>query len=179
MYLDFSSQVPEAANTKPSQLSLHDLNKKISAYQLDLDAQWDRHEQELGAIEDRGSRLLEEGSDAQEYNELLQERKEAYDDEPLGFYLQYFRAEKHKKLALSMACFLLVFLTFPMAYLKLKHGRLIGFGVAMLASVAYWYLLFFSQISIYRTNVNPMFLMWGPDVFLFILALLALGRVRR
>ena len=47
----------------------------------------------------------------------------------------------------------------------------------MLSAVAYWYLLFFAQINIYRTPVNPLFLMWVPDVVMSLAGLVALWRM--
>lgn len=113
------------------------------------------------------------------FNSAWNEYRSAAKEQPISFYYQYYRAEMQKKLALSSACFLLVFLTFPLAYMRLKHGRLVGFGIAMLSSVVYWYLLFFAQLNIFKTALNPAFLIWMPDFILFVIGMVILWRMRR
>lgn len=172
-YLDFSQQVPEVATTTPSQLPIHELNNRISQRRIALEQDWEKNDQTMRRLYD----TARQADSPSAYNQALDQIDELRSHPPIVFYLQYYRAEKQKKLALSMACFLLVFLTFPLAYLHVRHGRLIGFGVAMLSAVAYWYLLFFAQINIYRTPVNPLFLMWVPDVVMSLAGLVALWRM--
>jgi lipopolysaccharide export system permease protein len=94
------------------------------------------------------------------------------ENRPMDFYLQYYRAELNKKMALSAACFFFVFMTFPLSYLKFKHGKLIGFALSMLIAVFYWYMLFFAQLKIFDFTVNPLFLMWAPNAIIFIISLI-------
>ena len=173
IYLDFSQQVPDVASTTPSQLPISELNARISQRKASLKESWQQSDKKTRSWYDRALHA----DSAQDYNLAMETIKEIDATPQILFYLQYYRAEKQKKLALSMACFLLVFLSFPLAYLHIKYGRLIGFGVAMLSAVAYWYMLFFAQISIYRTALNPFFLMWLPDCLMFLIALVVLWRM--
>jgi len=173
--LDFSSQVPQISNTLPSQLSIHELQAKSK-------------EKQQGLLQDRASwqnRLrrqwgsLATTTSLEEFNSGWKEYQQRKNAPPIAFYYQYYRAELQKKFALSLACFLLVFLTFPMAYLRIRHGRLVGFAVAMLSSVAYWYLLFFAQLQIFETPMDPWVFIWMPDMILFCLGLLLLKVAKR
>ncbi|MBJ2355670.1 LptF/LptG family permease, partial [Sphaerochaeta sp. S2] len=111
--------------------------------------------------------------------EAEQEVKELEEKTPINFYYQYYRAELHKKFALSAACFMLVFLTFSLSFFKVKHGRLIGFGMSMLVAVLYWYLLFFSQMQIFKFPINPGFLIWIPNMLMFFTGILIMLFARR
>lgn len=98
---------------------------------------------------------------------------------PINFYYQYYRAELNKKYALSAACTMLIFLTFSLSFFRVKHGRLIGFGLSMLVAVVYWYMLFFAQMQIFSVPFNPAFLIWIPNVLLFSIGVFLLLLTRR
>ena len=76
------------------------------------------------------------------------------DDEPIQFYYQYYSAEFNKKFALALGCLALTVVTLPLSLVKIRHGRLVGFGLSLLIAVSYWYILFASQLG---------FLMYVPD----------------
>ncbi len=74
---------------------------------------------------------------------------------------------------------MLIFLTFSLSFFRVKHGRLIGFGLSMLVAVVYWYMLFFAQMQIFSVSFNPAYLIWAPNVLLFSLGVLLLLFTRR
>jgi lipopolysaccharide export system permease protein len=178
--LDFSNQIPSVTDTLPSQLSLKQLKTKSDEKQVVLEQ--DRFSQQANLMKEWNSLASmseDERLNPSSFNSAWNEYRSATKEQPISFYYQYYRAEMQKKLALSSACFLLVFLTFPLAYMRLKHGRLVGFGIAMLSSVVYWYLLFFAQLNIFKTALNPAFLIWMPDFILFVIGMVILWRMRR
>ncbi|MCK9190855.1 MAG: LptF/LptG family permease [Sphaerochaetaceae bacterium] len=175
-YIDFSSQVPSLTSTAPSNLSTVDLMTKIKANKSKLKLSvedWvkDRDEKELKMAKANDTIISNSSVDIMNidnsYYDLQNET-----DRPIDFYLQYYRAELNKKFALSAACFFLVFMTFPLSYIKFKHGKLIGFAISMLVAVFYWYMLFFAQLKIFSSALNPAFLMWAPNIIIFVLSLL-------
>lgn len=177
-YLDFSGQVASLATALPSQLSIAELSERIEAYRIALQEDLDIHAKKILFQEEELSLLqaLGETGQALEVQEKITELK---NNPPINFYYQYYRAELNKKYALSAACFMLVFLTFSISFFRVKHGRLIGFGLSMLIAVLYWYMLFFAQMQIFSVSFNPAFLIWAPNVLLFTIGLLLLLFTRR
>ncbi len=187
-YLDFSQQVPAISDVSPSKLSVRDLSEAIKLRKADLDAEKQMISNNIAfAKADRSSllRRITNGSEqdmvasARRLSALDQEIKTLGERQPINFYYQYYRAELNKKFALSAGCFFLVFIAFPISFFKVKHGRLIGFGIAMLVAVAYWFMLFFAQMQIFNFSFSPAYLMWAPDVIMFIIGCLLLMRLRK
>jgi lipopolysaccharide export system permease protein len=185
-YLDFSGQVAALATASPSQLSLSDLRANIAKYRETYFKDYDRYEDNLRDMKlqlANYSKNLDRGelpvNTTAAFNQVQKNIKLETNDKPVNFYYQYYRAELNKKYALSAACFMLVFLTFSLSFFKVKHGRLIGFGLSMLVAVLYWYLLFFAQLKVFSFALNPAFLIWAPDVFFFSLGVLFLSKARR
>lgn len=175
-YLDFSSQVPSLTSTPPSNLSTVDLRAKIKVNSLQLEQTVNDWIADSNTLEIRMAKANDEVL-SNNYIDTLKVDNDYYDlqnneNRPMDFYLQYYRAELNKKMALSAACFFFVFMTFPLSYLKFKHGKLIGFALSMLIAVFYWYMLFFAQLKIFDFTVNPLFLMWAPNAIIFIISLI-------
>ncbi len=188
-YLDFSNQIPAMTDMSPSQLSTRDLLSAIKLRQNDLDAEYASIANDLRAVQEERALLQRsldvplEGEDpyriSRRLQSLEQEAKDLVDRRPVNFYHQYYRAELHKKFALSAACFFLVFIAFPISFFKVKHGRLIGFGLSMLIACTYWFMLFFAQLKIFDISCTPAVLIWAPDAIIFIIGCLLLLKLRR
>lgn len=177
-YLNFSGQVASLATALPSQLSIAELSERIAKYKVAMLEDLMIHKAKILSLEEELSRLRALGESEQ--TEQLQDKiTELKNNRPINFYYQYYRAELHKKYALSAACFMLVFLTFSLSFFRIKHGRLIGFGLSMLVSVVYWYMLFFAQMQIFSVSYNPAYLIWAPNMVLFSIGLLLLFLTRR
>ncbi|MGI6466477.1 MAG: LptF/LptG family permease [Sphaerochaetaceae bacterium] len=174
-YIDLKSELSQMQDLSPSQLSSRDLLKAIELRKADLAKS---EQTRLEKIEKLTIELQQEEN--RERIKLLEEDI-AYlkKERPINFYLQYYRAELHKKIALSFSSFFLVFITFPLALLKVKHGRLFGFGLSLVVASGYWFLLFFAQLQILEFPYNPGFLMWGPNIVVVLIAILALLPSRR
>ncbi|MGE4453194.1 MAG: LptF/LptG family permease [Sphaerochaeta sp.] len=179
-FLNFSGQIASLASALPSQLSVKELRENIAVHRSALEEDIAKHEEKLQRARLRLANLSEsENVSAEELEEAKTTVEKLEMKQPINFYYQYYRAELHKKFALSAACFMLVFLTFSLSFFRVKHGRLIGFGLSMLVAVLYWYLLFFSQMQIFKIPYNPGYLMWTPNLLMFFSGILVLLHVRR
>lgn len=177
-YLNFSGQVASLATALPSQLSIAELQERIATYKIAFQEDLALYKAKILSQEEELARIqaLDDSAQAAQLQEKLVESKKNY---PINFYYQYYRAELNKKYALSAACCMLVFLTFSLSFFRVKHGRLIGFGLSMLVAVAYWYMLFFAQMQIFSVPFNPAFLIWTPNVVLFSLGVVLLALTSR
>ncbi len=187
-YLDFSSQVSRFTDVTPSQLSSRDLLSAIEVRRADYDRDRANQERTLEELRQElaelmAARELADGErperETRRIIELEGEIDRLENRKIINFYLQYYRAELHKKIALSASCFILVFLTFPLSYVKLKHGRLFGFALSLILASSYWFLLFFAQTQILDYAIHPGFLMWAPNILIALISLLFILRTRR
>ena len=185
-YLDFSDQITRFTDVTPSQLSTRDLLAAIAIRKTEVDKESDKVQASIAALHARMAAVIRSVESGQaenaDFKELLgieQELIQASNQRIVNFYLQYYRAEMHKKFALSAGCFFLVFITFPLSFFRMKHGRLFGFGLSMFVACIYWFLLFFAQTKILDISFSPGFLIWAPNAFMFGIALALLTRLRR
>ncbi len=177
-YLNFSGQVASLSSALPSQLSIAELQERIASYKIAFTEDLEIYRTKIRALEEEIGRVQALGDGLQE-GQLQDTLAKLRQDKPINFYYQYYRAELNKKYALSAACFMLVFLTFSLSFFRVKHGRLIGFGLSMLIAVLYWYMLFFAQMQIFSVPFNPAFLIWAPNLFLFTAGIVLLFLTRR
>lgn len=185
-YLDFSDQITRFTDVTPSQLSTRDLLNAIQIRKIEVDKESFKVQASIAALQARMAtviRSVESGqtgrADLKELLGIEQELIQASKQRIVNFYLQYYRAEMHKKFALSAGCFFLVFITFPLSFFRVKHGRLFGFGLSMFVACIYWFLLFFAQTKILDISFSPGFLIWAPNALMFSIALILLTRLRR
>ena len=186
-YLDFSNQVSRFTDITPSQLSSRDLLNAIESRKTDLDRDTQIRLAKLRTVQQKLADTLRTVSvqdldmpsnTIQQLTSMQQELVQLEKQRSINFYLQYYRAELHKKIALSISCFVLVFITFPLSYLRLKHGRLFGFGLSLVVASTYWFLLFFAQTKILDVTINPGFLIWIPNLVIATLSTFLLMRSR-
>ena len=181
MYLNFSDQIPALTQDSPSNLSNKELSTLIESTKEELIENRSRfHLNRATALASLASYI----SDVESYddyysvesniNSKLVEIEIYGDKEPIGFYYQYYTAEWHKKYVLSFACLCLTIVTFPLSFIKIRYGRLFGFGLSLLVAVAYWYILFFSQLKIFDVTFSSAYLMWLCDAVMFVFGLIML-----
>ncbi len=176
--LNCSGQVASLASALPSQLSIAELKAMVAEHKEILRGEQERHQRKIEDLRDQ-IRTLGEGGSAQRLASLEEDLTELLANPPVNFYYRYYRAELSKKYALSAACTLLVLLTFSLSFFRLKHGRLIGFGLSMLASVSYWYILFFSQMQIFETSIPVELWIWLANIVMTLFGLIGLVAARR
>ncbi len=185
-YLDFSGEVEQVRNVTPSQMSTRDLLAKIATRVKDRDKAIEEHDNKIAKLDEQIVQLEQSvidgsaGADAEAEIETLQQEKDTLESHvPINFYLQYYRAELHKKFALSASALILTLITFPLSFVKIRHGRLFGFGLSLLVAAFYWAMLFVAQTQIIKTSMHPLFLMWAPNAVILLISTTLLLRLRR
>ena len=94
-----------------------------------------------------------------------------------AFRRVYNETELYKRISLSAACMILALLAFPLSFFRVKHGKLIGFAISMVVSVAYWSILFFAQFSALTDYEKPFaWKLFFPDAFFLVIAATLLWR---
>lgn len=183
LYLDFSNQVPVLTSTSPANLSSKELSSSIKERKAVEDEQrriW--RENREGYMLDIASAVKDELKYEKSFSEEISSALNLLDmtsSRPVDFYSQYYKAELAKKSALALACLCLTFVALPFSLLKLKYGRLTGFAISLLVAVAYWYILFFSQLKIFDISFSPYMLIYSADIIVLILSLLFMFLLRK
>ncbi|NCB00708.1 MAG: YjgP/YjgQ family permease [Spirochaetia bacterium] len=181
-YLNFSSEMGQITDMSPSKMTSKELLKLIKVREIE-------HEKMKRTLSDKKNILIKERSELIELQgdtekegnieELTSQIERIEKNKPIDFYLQYYRAEYHKKLALSISSLILALIAFPLSFMKIKNGRLFGFGLSLLVAALYWAMLFIGQSQIIRIAIHPLFLMWAPNAIILTITLILLLKMRR
>ena len=186
IYLDFSSQVPSLTASSPVHLSSKDLLSTIKERDniQNNDRSYYYKEKEntyfklSSLIEELGKKSVDDEYIVSTIDQINKE--DGYlGDLPVNFYGQYYKSELTKKIALSIACTVLTLITLPLSNVRVRHGKLTGFAVAIVVAVSYWYMLFGAQLMIFNITSSPYLLILAPDIFITIIAFILLFIYRK
>ena len=186
IYLDFSSQVPSLTSSSPVNLSSKDLLSTIKERDniQNNDRSYYYKEKEntyfklSSLIEELGKKSVDDEYIVSAIDQINKE--DGYlGDLPVNFYGQYYKSELTKKIALSIACTVLTLITLPLSNVRVRHGKLTGFAVAIVVAVSYWYMLFGAQLMIFNITSSPYLLILAPDIFITIIAFILLFIYRK
>ena len=186
IYLDFSSQVPSLTSSSPVNLSSKDLLSTIKERDniQNNDRSYYYKEKEntyfklSSLIEELGKKSVDDEYIVSTIDQISKE--DGYlGDLPVNFYGQYYKSELTKKIALSIACTVLTLITLPLSNVRVRHGKLTGFAVAIVVAVSYWYMLFGAQLMIFNITSSPYLLILAPDIFITIIAFILLFIYRK
>ena len=186
IYLDFSSQVPSLTSSSPVNLSSKDLLSTIKERDniQNNDRSYYYKEKEntyfklSSLIEELGKNSVDDEYIVSTIDQINKE--DGYlGDLPVNFYGQYYKSELTKKIALSIACTVLTLITLPLSNVRVRHGKLTGFAVAIVVAVSYWYMLFGAQLMIFNITSSPYLLILAPDIFITIIAFILLFIYRK
>ena len=186
IYLDFSSQVPSLTSSSPVNLSSKDLLSTIKERDniQNNDRSYYYKEKEntyfklSSLIEELGKKSVDDEYIVSTIDQINKE--DGYlGDLPVNFYGQYYKSELTKKIALSIACTVLTLITLPLSNVRVRHGKLTGFAVAIVVAVSYWYMLFGAQLMIFNITSSPYLLILAPDIFITIIAVILLFIYRK
>ena len=186
IYLDFSSQVPSLTSSSPVNLSSKDLLSTIKERDniQNNDRSYYYKEKEntyfklSSLIEELGNKSVDDEYIVSTIDQINKE--DGYlGDLPVNFYGQYYKSELTKKIALSIACTVLTLITLPLSNVRVRHGKLTGFAVAIVVAVSYWYMLFGAQLMIFNITSSPYLLILAPDIFITIIAFILLFIYRK
>lgn len=186
--LDLSSLLPSFGEPTPTQVSTKDLNSVI-VYQKGMDRQFREDlakeiKETESTIRDFEFRLENEESFYEatslllELEDAVRKKTDAEGRSYSRFRMRYYQSELHKRFALSLACVILVFVAFPISFFKVRHGRLLGFGLSIFVAVVYWGVMFFAQVrSVQTENTSVVLLMWLPNIVFLLVSLVFLNRL--
>ena len=186
IYLDFSSQVPSLTSSSPVNLSSKDLLSTIKERDniQNNDRSYYYKEKEntyfklSSLIAELGKKSVDDEYIVSTIDQINKE--DGYlGDLPVNFYGQYYKSELTKKIALSIACTVLTLITLPLSNVRVRHGKLTGFAVAIVVAVSYWYMLFGAQLMIFNITSSPYLLILAPDIFITIIAFILLFIYRK
>ena len=186
IYLDFSSQVPSLTSSSPVNLSSKYLPSTIKEREniQNNDRSYYYKEKEhtyfklSSLIEELGTKSVDDEYIVSTIEQINKE--DGYlGDLPVNFYGQYYKSELTKKIALSIACTVLTLITLPLSNVRVRHGKLTGFAVAIVVAVSYWYMLFGAQLMIFNITSSPYLLILAPDIFITIIAFILLFIYRK
>ena len=186
IYLDCSSQVPSLTSSSPVNLSSKDLLSTIKERDniQNNDRSYYYKEKEntyfklSSLIEELGKKSVDDEYIVSTIDQINKE--DGYlGDLPVNFYGQYYKSELTKKIALSIACTVLTLITLPLSNVRVRHGKLTGFAVAIVVAVSYWYMLFGAQLMIFNITSSPYLLILAPDIFITIIAFILLFIYRK
>lgn len=185
--IDLSSSGGVYSNITPSQMSLTELKKNINekkGEQLDAVQSHYRslkteYSNLVNVLEEMESRNTVERTYFKDVSFFTNSIKNLRKELPYSFMYQYFGSEYQKKLALSLACTCLVFMAFPLSFLKVKYGRLFGFGLSMFIACIYWFVLYFMHMKAVTSGISPMLLLWFPNAVIFITGLFLMIKLGR
>lgn len=186
IYLDFSSQVPSLTSSSPVNLSSKDLLSTIKERDniQNNDRSYYYKEKEntyfklSSLIEELGKKSVDDEYIVSTIDQINKE--DGYlGDLPVNFYGQYYKSELTKKIALSIACTVLTLITLPLSNVRVRHGKLTGFAVAIVVAVSYWYMLFGAQLMIFNISSSPYLLILAPNIFITIIAFILLFIYRK
>ena len=185
-FLDFSAQVPALTSNSPVNLSssvlMETIKERDTVQSADRETWWKERERNYFKI----TSIMEDISAS---TVTLEEERDALRDAamldgymgsvPVNFYGQYYKSEFTKKIALSIACTVLALVTLPLSNVRVKHGKLTGFAVAIIVAVAYWYMIFGAQLMIFNISISPYLLILAPDIVILLVALSLLFYYRK
>ncbi|AEC01829.1 LptF/LptG family permease [Parasphaerochaeta coccoides] len=184
--VDFIDQSGALATLTPAQMSSRDLISAIEVRKQKINEQKQENLRLQNSLADELASVKAKAEDTDNGTEKERLKTNARQLEQKitslknykieDFYYTYYRAELHKKLALSAACFCLILTALPISFIKVRHGRLIGFGLSLLIACVYWFILFFMQLKIFDVSFSPGWLMWFPDVLVLAIGLAFLSR---
>lgn len=183
-YLDFSKQIPSLSSSSTTNLPIKELKTLIKdrdiTQESDRKLYFDDKEifyNELGEILlslENGTTIL---SDEKERIDQYTYYDKDLGTKPVSYYGQYYKSELTKKIALSLACFFLTLISLPLSDIKVKKG--IGALFSILLAVAYWYMLFASQLISFDFSFSPYFVVMAPNLIIALLAILLLFIFRK
>lgn len=94
--------------------------------------------------------------------------------------LQIWKLEFYQKMSIPFSCLPFVLLAFPLGLFTKRSGKSVGFGIGLLITVVYWAMLIGGRTIGIRTSVSPAFIMWLPNIFIFLTGvILLIRRVRQ
>ena len=183
LYLDLSSSASGFVNITPSQMSIRQLQAAAEERLTEQQSIEKQRQQNISYnAEKLGESLMkveDSGISASLVLSYAEDLSDSLRSQGFSFYYQYYRSELQKKIALSLACTFLVFITFPISFFRVRNGRLLGFALSMFVACAYWFFIYYMHVRAIKSALHPAVFMWLPNAVVFIAGLILLWRTRK
>ena len=183
LYLDLSSSASGFVNITPSQMSIRQLQAAADERLTEQQSIEKQRQQNISYnAEKLGESLMkveDSGISASLVLSYAEDLSDSLRSQGFSFYYQYYRSELQKKIALSLACTFLVFITFPISFFRVRNGRLLGFALSMFVACAYWFFIYYMHVRAIKSALHPAVFMWLPNAVVFIAGLILLWRTRK
>lgn len=106
-------------------------------------------------------------------NATMEEYYKRFEEQQSDVYFnKSFRISQiilYRKLAFPIAIVLFVIIAFPMGTFYKRSGRTVGFGVGLIMSFLYWFLIIVNQsIGVNSESVSAFWIMWYPNVIMLV-----------
>lgn len=187
LYISLSSNSDSYYEITPSRMSIRQLMEETELKRLSLLSEEETNK--LAVLEYSqllGDKLVEieeaEKISGNSLNNAVLYADTMYDllnQKSSDFFYQYYRSELWKKIALSIACTCLVVIAFPISFVKLKYGKLFGFGLSMLVACLYWFFIYFMHSKAIYSSVNPFIFLHLPNFTVLVIGLILLVRMQK
>jgi len=109
------------------------------------------------------------------YGEL---RKYVREIQDLGFETVGFRVDLGTKISFPFVALIMTLLGIPFAFSMGKRGALVGIGISLAISMAYWVAIGVFKSLGYVSFLNVFFAAWGPNLIFGLIGLYLLFRLR-
>jgi len=187
LYFNLSSTANSYTSITPSQMSIKELKEELVNAERDKrELEQIKEESLLSSGKSIGNSVIDIESNTKDSISLFKSLKEETEDykrslsnKVSSFYYQYYMSELVKKIALSFACTCLVFIAFPLSFLRIKYGKLTGFGLSMLIACIYWFYLYFMHSVSISSVYSPVIFLWLPNLTVFSIGLFLIIRMAK
>lgn len=106
-------------------------------------------------------------------NNLLRNYASVQNESVLNSSIHYYKVVLYRKLAFPFATMLFVFFAFPIGLFYKRSGKSIGFGMGLIISFIYWFLVIVLQsIAIADPQLPAFFMIWLPNIIVFIFGII-------
>ncbi len=114
-----------------------------------------------------------------EINNLVSHYNDLQAESLINRSIHSYKVVLYRKLSFPFATLLFVFFAFPVGLFYKRSGKSIGFGMGLIISFVYWFLIIILQSVLIANPELPTFgLMWLPNAAVFIFGII-LFRVKR
>lgn len=78
----------------------------------------------------------------------------------------------YQKILIPLSCLSFLLLAFPLGITNRRSGRMMGFGVGLFITIAYWSLLMGTKIYAYKGEMNTFLVMAIPNIFILLITII-------
>lgn len=142
------------------ELSIADMQKRISIDQRVLDDNWEKLS--LARTQAQWPPTRDEWNRWQRWERVIDGKERQ---------INRYRVELHKKLAISAACLSFVLIGAPLGAIQRRGGNLVGVATCLLLFISHYICLVGGERLADRGILDPAVAMWSPDIVVAVIGL--------